>query len=110
MLDLFINLNHPLEIVDAVQENEDSVSLAQIITHTLMKNIETVEILNLSMNSNQILKKGTVILKLRPVFPLILPVFFIKESLEEMKSTWCESVSVIIVHLTAKANCEKACL
>ena len=51
VLDLFINFNHPLKIVDAAQENGDLVSFAQIITHTLMKNIETVEILNLSIDS-----------------------------------------------------------
>ena len=73
VLDLFINLNHPLNMVDALEGYENLVSFAQIITQNSMKNIEKVEILNLSMSDDEILKKDTIILKLQPVFPLILP-------------------------------------
>ena len=85
ILDLFINLNCPLEVVDTLEEKEDLVSFAQLVTQHLMKNIESLEILNLSMTDDMILKKGTIILKLQPIFPLILPVFLIKESSKELQ-------------------------
>ena len=93
ILDLFINLNCPLEVVDTLEEKEDLVSFAQLVTQHLMKNIESLEILNLSMTDDMILKKGTIILKLQPIFPLILPVFLIKESSKELQQVWCESVA-----------------
>ena len=68
---LFINISYPLEVIDGLAANEDFLSTTQLITFNMLTQAENLEVLNLSMIKDCVLKRGSIILKLKPLFPMM---------------------------------------
>ena len=93
MISLFININYPLEVIDVLAANEDLLSTTQLITFHRITQAETLEVLNLSMIRDCTLKKGSIILKLKPIFPMMHKVFLIERPAKELQIIWSQASS-----------------